>query len=416
MKRLLSVTGFTALLTLLKMCTGFIIAKVVAIYTGPTGMVMLGQIQSVVSILNGVINAPAGSCVIRYTAENIDKGYEECSPWWKASLQWVILLLSIIIPIGFLLSEKLSYWLFDNEKYFWVIIIACCSLPFAAISTLINSVINGQQKYKRYVTLGMISTLVSTSITISLVYFYSMKGALIAASLNSGVIGCIMLIISVRQPWFKLKFWWGKTELEQRKKVGCYVLMAVTSALTIPFSLILVRNILISHVGWEMTGQWQAVWKISEVYLSIVTISLSTYYLPKLSSLSGYNEIRKEINKTTIIIMPIVITLALFIYIFRDLIIGLLFTNEFKAARDLFAIQLCGDVIKILSWLFAYPMLSRGATKWFVFSEMLFAVLFVSLSYFFINIYSVSGVNIAYLASYILYFIFVFCNFKYFAK
>ena len=122
MKRLLSVTGFTALLTLLKMCTGFIIAKVVAIYTGPTGMVMLGQIQSVVSILNGVINAPAGSCVIRYTAENIDKGYEECSPWWKASLQWVILLLSIIIPIGFLLSEKLSYWLFDNEKYFWVII------------------------------------------------------------------------------------------------------------------------------------------------------------------------------------------------------------------------------------------------------------------------------------------------------
>ena len=46
MKRLLKVTAMTGLLTLLRMAMGFVIAKVVAVYTGPAGMAMLGQVQS----------------------------------------------------------------------------------------------------------------------------------------------------------------------------------------------------------------------------------------------------------------------------------------------------------------------------------------------------------------------------------
>ena len=51
MSKIISVTAFTALLTFFKMLSGFAIAKVVAIYTGPTGMAMLGQVQSVICLL-----------------------------------------------------------------------------------------------------------------------------------------------------------------------------------------------------------------------------------------------------------------------------------------------------------------------------------------------------------------------------
>ena len=80
MRRLLKVTAMTGLLTLLKMAMGFVIAKVVAIYTGPTGMAMLGQVQSMVGSLNGVINAPVGSGIVRYTAEKREQGFEACAP------------------------------------------------------------------------------------------------------------------------------------------------------------------------------------------------------------------------------------------------------------------------------------------------------------------------------------------------
>ena len=410
MKRLLKVTAMTGLLTLLRMSMGFVIAKVVAVYTGPTGMAMLGQVQSIVSSLNGIINAPVGSGVVRFTAEQHQNGYESCSPWWRAAIQWVVILSAIILPIGLLLSKTLAEWLFQDVKLAWIIQSTVIVLPFAAMGTLCSSVINGQQHYRRYVGLGMLSAIISGSIMITMIINYNIQGALLAAAVQSALIGIVMLVCNCRQPWFKLCFWWGATDKTARKAIGSYILMAVTSALTVPVAMIFVRNILISQVGWEQAGHWQAVWKISEVYLGIITMALGTYYLPRLSSLVGVDAILKEINHTAKIIIPIVAIMALGVYLLRDVAIWLLFTDEFKSARDLFAIQLCGDVVKIASWIYAYPMLSRGATKWFMATEIIFSISFVGFTYVFVSLYQTQGANMAYLINYILYFSFVFIN------
>ncbi|MBD1577793.1 O-antigen translocase [Vibrio sp. S11_S32] len=409
MKRLLKITAMTGLLTLLKMVMGFVIAKVVAIYTGPSGMAMLGQVQSMVTSLNGIVSAPVGTGVVRYTAEKYNKGYESCAPWWRASLQWLILILAVVLPIGLLVSEQLSIWLFKDPAYNWIIQVTVIALPITAIGTLCNSVINGQQNYKRYVVLGMLSAVVSSITMIGMIIYSNIQGALFAAAVQSALIGVIMLVMCLKQPWFKLSYWWGKTDTTAGKAIGGYVLMAITSALTVPISLILIRNILVSQVGWQEAGHWQAVWKISEVYLSVITMALGTYYLPRLSSLTGADAIIKEINNTVKIIIPIISIMALIIYLLRDVAIWILFTDEFKSARNLFAIQLCGDVIKIASWLYAYPMLSNGRFKWFVSTEIIFSLLFVVISYFLINSYGVQGANMAYLINYSCYLLFIRC-------
>jgi len=190
------------------------------------------------------------------------------------------------------------------------------------------------------------------------------------------------------------------------------MLMAITSALTVPISLIFVRTILIEQVGWIAAGHWQAVWKISEVYLGVITMALGTYYLPRLSSLIGVDAIVSEIHKTALIIMPVVAAMALGVYLLRDVAIWLLFTEEFQSARDLFSIQLCGDVIKIASWLYAYPMLSRGATKWFIVTEVVFSLSFVGLTQLLVGYYGIKGVTIAYLVNYTIYFLIIFINVK----
>ena len=244
----------------------------------------------------------------------------------------------------------------------------------------------------------------------------NLTGALLAAAMQAGLIGCVMLVASLRQPWFKLQYWWGTSGQVERRAIGGYILMAITSALTVPVSLVLVRNILVAEVGWEQAGQWQAVWKISEVYLGVITMALGTYYLPKLASIKGVDAIRYEINQTAKVVLPIVILMALAVYLLRDLSIQILFTAEFNSARDLFAIQLMGDVIKIASWLYAYPMLSRGATKWFIFTEITFSLSFVLLAWLFISKYGTQGANISYLVNYLFYFIFIYINLKHFSR
>ena len=403
MKRLLKVTAMTGLLTLLRMAMGFVIAKVVAIYTGPTGMAMLGQVQSMVGSLNGIINAPAGSGVVRFTAEYKEQGFDACSIWWRAALQWVLMISAIAIPCGLLFSDSIATWLFQDKSLAWVVMATVSVLPFAAIGTLCNSVINGQQLYRRYVGLGMLSVLISGCIMLAMITLYNIKGALLAAAVQSALIGLIMVIANLRQPWVKLRYWWGATAPTARKQIGSYMLMAITSALTVPVSLIMVRNILISQVGWDATGQWQAVWKISEVYLGVITIALSTYYLPRLSSLIGRDEIVSEIHKTARVIIPIVAIMALGVYLLRDMAISLLFTEAFRSARDLFAIQLVGDVIKISAWLYAYPMLSRGVAKWYMSTEVIFMMSLVTLTYALVQYLGVIGANMAYVINYIIY-------------
>ncbi|WP_276327542.1 O-antigen translocase [Vibrio lentus] len=406
----------TGLLTLLRMMMGFVIAKVIAIYTGPTGIAMLGQVQSMVTSLNGIINAPAGSGVIRFTAEKKDAGFDACAPWWRASFQWILVISAFMIPSGLLLADNIAVWLFQDSTLRWIVIATICVLPLSAVGTLCNSVINGQQLYRRYVILGMISTIISSCIMLTMIIQYNIEGALLSAAVQSGLIGLVMLVANFNQAWLKLSYWWGETDNKARKQIGGYLLMAITTALTIPVSLILVRSILIDQVGWDATGQWQAVWKISEVYLTVITMALGTYYLPRLASLSGVEAIVNEINKTIRIVVPIVTIMALGIYILRDVVITLLFTEDFRNARELFAFQLTGDIIKISSWLYAYPMISRGATKWFVSTEIVFSLLFVGFNYLFISYMGLQGAPLAYLINYIVYFIFVFSNVKRFSR
>lgn len=414
--KLLKITALTGALTVLRMVSGFIIAKLVAIFSGPSGIVLLGQTQSLVSVLNGIVNAPAGNAVIRYTAENHAAGIDACAVWWRAALKWSLLLLALVLPVTFIFAEKIAYLIFDQRKFSWVIYLTSIFLPLSVANTLVNSVTNGRQEYKRFVLIGIIAILCSTAITITLIYCYPVFGALIGTAVWFGISGLAMLILSINQPWFRIQYWFGKVKRDHIKAISGYVLMTVTSVAAVPISLIVIRNLLVEAVGWNQAGQWQAVWKISEVYLGVITMTLSTYYLPRLSSLGSIELIKNEIKGTAKIIMPVIIIMGGIIYLLRDTVIAILFTEEFHASRDLFAVQLTGDVVKILSWLYAYPMISRGAVRWFVSTELIFSGTFVLFSWIAIKHLGLQGMPVAYLINYLIYFLFIFTNLKHFSR
>ncbi len=412
MKKLFSITIASGILTLARIFSGVIIVKMVAVYTGPSGLVMIGQVQNLVAALNGVVAAPGGNGLVRYTAEHREKGLTACAPWWSATFKWGLALMLPLLLFSALFSESLAAWLFENRDYTWLVLLTLSVMPLAMGNTFIASVLNGQEKYRRFIVLGLISALATTLTTILLISSNGLVGALAAAALSTGIAGTIMILGCWRESWFSLKHWWVHTDLTQLKGVGGYVLMALTTAITAPLTMISIRKILIETVGWEYTGYWQAVYKISEVYLSVITIALGTYFLPKLSSLSGYASIKNAIDETTRLILPMVAVMALSVYFLRDYAIEILFTKSFEPARDLFAVQLTGDVVKILSWFYAYPMISTGAVRWFVVTETAFSICLVLITYIFVQNIGVEGAVLAYLVNYSLYFLFVYMNFS----
>ncbi|ENB0018557.1 O-antigen translocase, partial [Escherichia coli] len=283
-----------------------------------------------------------------------------------------------------------------------------CMMPLSIIGTFVVSVINGQQRYRKYVILGMCSVLFSSTLMIYFSVNYKLDGALIAAVLQTGAIGLIYFIAALKEKWFSYVYLIGSIDKDKFWEIGKYLIMAIASALSMPVAIIFIRNQLIDVLGWSAAGQWQAVWKISESYLSVITIAMSVYYLPLLSKIDCIQELKREVNRNAIVIVPIVFLLSVAVYLFRDSIITILFTSEFREARDLFAIQLIGNVIKVTSWLYAFPIISRGMAKTFILTEIVFSMLFVIFSVFFIRLYGLNGANIAYCINYTIYFFIVY--------
>lgn len=380
MRNFFSVTVWTSLLTIFKMAVGFIITKIIALYGGPSSLALLGQFQNLITSLNGLVNAPVGNGIIRYTAELQDKDERDCYPLWRAGVKWCILIYIFILGLGLLFSHEIAEYFLKNREYSIVIVVSLFLLPFTALGTLINSIVNGRKEFKLYVFIGMISTLITCCTMVGLILYDHIYGALFSVALQYAVIGLTSFIIVFKKPWFRLNNFFGKVKKQELRKIGAYIVMAVTSAVALPFSLMLIRNFMIAHVGWDVTGQWQAVWRISEVYLSVLTLALGVYYLPRLASLSDAVKIINEVNGITKLVLPLVILMGCIVFLCRDFVITLLFSKEFLPARDYFVIQLVGDCLKILNWIYSYPMLSRGNVKWFVSLEIFFAFLFYVLT------------------------------------
>jgi len=183
--------------------------------------------------------------------------------------------------------------------------------------------------------------------------------------------------------------------------------MALASAVAIPVSHILIRNYLTDNISLDAAGLWTGMWRISEAYLMVITMTLSVYYLPKLSGLKDAASIKKEIFQGQKIILPFVFVSALAIYFMRDWLIWLLFDDSFSEMKQLFAFQLVGDVVKIASWLYAYVMLAKAKMIVFIVSELIFSGLFVVFTIVFVDMYDLLGVSYAFALNYTLYLLFI---------
>ncbi|HFK4060344.1 TPA: O-antigen translocase, partial [Escherichia coli] len=395
MKKILSISLLSGIMTLIKMVMGFAISKIVAVYAGTSGVALLGQMQSVILSLNGIINSPVGNGVIKFTSEN-SHDFEKCSPYWRASILYVMCFSTIIIIVGCFYAQEISLLLFGHSDNYWIVLLMVFVAPITSIGTLINSILNGLESYKQYVYTGIIASVLSGLIMIFVIVNFGIVGALVGASLQYALIGIISFIINIYQPWLKIGYLIGKISTDVKKNIAEYIFMAIVSAVSLPLGMILIRGFLIEYTGWKNAGEWQAVWKISEAYLSVITMGLSVYYLPRLSSLYDHNSLVREVKSVASIVLPIVSLMAVAVYILRDFSISLLYTEQFREARELFKIQLIGDVIKVISWVYAYPMIAKKSTKLFVFTEIVFTITLVLLSYFFIKKYGVHGANLAY--------------------
>jgi polysaccharide transporter, PST family len=395
----------------IRVLTAIGLNKILAMHVGPTGFALIGQLQNFIAMITNLSSGAMNKGVIKYTAEYYDDNSMQVSFWRTAGTIGAIGSISIGLILA-ITRVPLSVWLLKDKEYASIFIWLGIALFMFMLNALLLAIINGNKEIRLYVLVNICSSLISLIFTGGLVLYFGLYGAFIAMAINQSIILLVTLSFCWNRPWFSIKNIFGTIELRPLKYLSKFALIAIVSAILGPIAQIIIRNQLGSNFGWDAAGHWQALNRISKLYLMLVTTPLAVYYLPRLSEIRNRKELHKEITSGYKIILPIVIFGAILIYVLRDWMVVTLFSVEFEKMTKLFLWQLLGDISRIGSWLLAYVMLSKAMVKLTVITEIIFSVSWVLFVMLFTSLYGVIGAQIGYFLNYVIYWLTVFILLK----
>ncbi|MBC8947595.1 lipid III flippase WzxE [Xenorhabdus sp. TS4] len=395
---------WTAGSTLIKIGVGLLVIKLLAVSFGPTGVGQAGNFRQLITVLGVLSGAGIFNGVTKYVAEHHQQPEKLRAILGTSSL--IILGFSTLLAVIFLLfSEIISISLFGHIHYKTVVQALAFIQMGIAYANYFLAILKGFRDAKGN-ALAIILGSLTGMLAYSLCYWLGgYEGALAGLALVPALVvlpAGLMILHSKVITFSALKPMWDRAIASH---LGKFTLMALLTSITLPVAYVMMRNLLAARYSWEEVGIWQGVSSISDAYLQFITASFTVYLLPTLSRLKNKQEITRETVKALKFVLPAVAAASFSVWLLRDFVIWLLFSDKFIAMRDLFAWQLVGDVLKVGAYVFGYLVIAKAALRFYILTEVSQFLLLTGFSHWLIPANGALGAAQSYMVTYIVYFI-----------
>ncbi|MBE0390903.1 PST family polysaccharide transporter [Flavobacterium sp. 7E] len=396
---------------LLKIGIGLVTSKLLAVFVGPSGIALVGNLRNFMNSLENVATLGFQNGIVKYTAEIKDDKTE--LERFVTTIFISLLVVALVLSGGlFFLAPFFANQLLRSENdYTFIIKSLALAVPWYAVSIVLLSLLNGLGKFKKVIWINILGNVISLIVAIFLILKYQTLGALLAIVIAPAVLLFVVFYIFSAEMAFFKKITIRDFDFSYLKKLSSYSVMALVSTVLGPLVLLSIRTNIIETLGIDQAGFWETITRISSYYMLFVSTILTVYFLPKLASARDSQETKAIFWSYYKGILPIFIIGLIGIYLARFLIIKILFTQAFLEVESLFFWQLLGDVFKAAALVLGYQFFARKLTIAFVVSELFSLALFYFLSDYLIGLFGIQGVvmaqaidNMVYLLVLILYF------------
>lgn len=392
---LFKVTSLNSLSVLLKIGTGLITSKLLAVFVGPSGMALVGNFRNFSTSLEGISTLGFSSGIIKYVGENEKnkKELEKTVSTVLISFLVVAFFLSILI---FVFSDDLCYKVFENNLHYSIVFkVVAVVLPWNVISILFVSIINGLGKYKKVIFANIITNLICVLLSVVLIFYFKTLGAFFSILIVPVVLVFVtsFYLPSEIQIFKRLNF--CEYDFKILKDLGTFSLMILPPTVLSPIFSLQIRNFLIANVGLDQSGFWEAITRISNLYMLFIGTMVSVYFYPKIIRANGVIQTKEVIWSFYRFILPAFIVGTIVIYFFRFFIIKLLFTNEFLPVSELFLWQLVSDFFKVVGMILGVLLMARKKVSHYIFIEVMAILFLYFVSVFCIKYFGLEGIVIA---------------------
>lgn len=387
----------------IKIVAGILISKFIAIFVGPEGMALIGNLRNFFNTVQSISIAGLYKGVVKFISQ------------YKYESSKLTGVLSTVFYLGFFASIALAFLcyynaefindlIFLNNNYTYVVETLAIVLPFYALNMFVFSIMNGFSKYKILLIINIIGQVLGLSVTLLLIWQDKIDGALIAVVITPALNLLITIVgIAFRKnlmSYIKI----SEIKFFVLRQLSPFMVMALVSSIALPIVYIIIRNYIVSEIGIKEAGYWTAVTRVSDYYLMFINSLMALYILPRFTEIDSHKEFRKEVFSFYKTILPLFAAILGIIYLSRSLLVTLLFTEEFRPIEDLFGYQILGDFMRVMSMVIAYKFLAKKMFAHFIIIEVfLFVIMYVS-SIYLIDLYGLKGAVMGHCLSYFMHF------------
>lgn len=390
--------GWSSISAVLKIALGFFSAKVSAVYLGPAGMVLVGQINNFMQVTAGAIGNGANTAVVNLTAERTTR--ESLQQMWGSAMRFVLAVAGLTAFVVACAAGPLSSWLLFSPDYWPVVVVAGLVMVLAVADNVVTGALNGLKQVNSIARAGIASSVAEFAVFVTLTYSFGVWGALFGMTVVYGMRLAISCSIAFRSGVIRPHELFGGFSAGSLREIGRFYPMLLAHSIALPLGLLLVRSLVVRSAGLEAGGFLQAAWRLSDVYVAVLTTALGLYFMAQFSSLKDDAERGALLRRTVLQVGAATASAAIGIYLLRDLVVRVVLTPEFLPMTFLLPFQLLGDVLRMACYPLQMALVSRRRVSSYVAQAVAAPAAYALLTYLWVPRLGVEGAPMAYATAY----------------
>ncbi|HSC53850.1 MAG TPA: hypothetical protein VLC98_09530 [Phnomibacter sp.] len=389
--------------SLLKLLSGLILVKGIAIIGGPEGMAVSGTFLNVAQLAQTFATAGISLGVIRYISSNIGVDTTAYKLYLGNSIGLTLIFSTSCALMIIGSSPWLALAVFGTMGQFYYFIILGIGAFFYGMNNFLFTYYSAHQLHRQYLFFNIINSSAGMLFTLAMLFFFGMRGAFVSIALHQSI-GFLLYgfnrVFVLWQNELKKQFQlqWGAS-----KKLLSYSIYLLENIVIISVVQLLTRSLLIAHHGADTAGLWDGMSRISSSYITASISIILIYFIPRFSK-GSLGQCKQILLKQGAIFIGIIGASFLTLYVFRGPVVGILFSEAFGPVEKLFPYFLIGDLCRIFGYLITTIFISRKNLTVAIVSDIIFnALLLYCMQYLLIPQGGLTGVGEAYLFTYVAY-------------
>jgi len=405
-RQIMKATSLFGGVQVFQILTQIIKSKAVAVLLGTTGMGISGLLTSTTGFVAAITNFGLGTSGIKSIAEANGSGDENRIAIIISVLRkcvWITGLLGMLITLIF--SPWLSQLTFGNNNYTLAFIWLSITLILNQLSSGQLVVLQGLRKYKYLANANLTGAIGGLFISLPMYYFWGIDG-IVPAIIGTSILNLIRSWYFVRKVEIKKINVSREITLAEGKamlKIGFAISLSGIASIGTSY---LIKIFISNFGGIEQVGLYTAGFTLLNSYVGLIFSAMGTDYFPRLSAHADDNvycqtKINEQADISFLLLTPI---LVIFL-VFCPLIIKVLFTPDFLSIDKMLNWAILGMLFRIASWSISFIFLAKGHAKIFFLNEIIAntnIILLNTLGYYYGGL---EGIGVAFLFTYILYFL-----------